>query len=77
MKKTPFGNFEITKEVRETIFGDIELLDFKEVEEIEVNINDFDNEPTLLEVINHLTKLSEKYNVNYRIVRLWNDTLLI
>jgi len=70
MKKTPFGNFEITKEVRETIFGDIELLDFKEVEEIEVNINDFDNEPTLLEVINHLTKLSEKYNVNYRIVRL-------
>ena len=70
MKKTPFGNFEITKEVRETIFGDIELLDFKEVEEIKVNINDFDNEPTLLEVINHLTKLSEKYNVNYRIVRL-------
>jgi len=69
-KETPFGNFEITKEVRETIFGDIELLDFKEVEEIEVNINDFDNEPTLLEVINHLTKLSEKYNVNYRIVRL-------
>jgi len=70
MKKTPFGNFEITKEVRETIFGDIELLDFKEVEEIEVNINDFDNEPTLLEVINHLTKLSEKYNENYGIVRL-------
>jgi hypothetical protein len=70
MKKTPFGNFKINKEVRETIFGDIELLDFKEVEEIEVNINDFDNEPTLLEVINHLTKLSEKYNENYGIVRL-------
>lgn len=69
-KETPFGNFEITKEVRETIFGNIELLDFKEVEEIEVNINDFDNEPTLLEVINHLTKLSQKYNVDYRIVRL-------
>jgi len=30
MKKTPFGNFEINKEVRETIFGNIELLDFKE-----------------------------------------------
>lgn len=72
MKKTPFGNFEITKEVRETIFGNIELLDFKEKElqEIEININDFDNEPTLLEVINHLTKLSEKYNENYGIVRL-------
>jgi len=71
-KKTPFGNFEITKEVRETIFGNIELLDFKEedTEEIEVNITEYNNEPTLLEVINHLTKLSEKYNVNYRIVRL-------
>ncbi len=72
MKKTPFGNFEINKEVRETIFGNIELLDFKEedTEEIEVNITEYNNEPTLLEVINHLTKLSEKYNVNYRIVRL-------
>lgn len=28
-KETPFGNFEINKEVRKTIFGDIELLNFK------------------------------------------------
>lgn len=71
-KKTPFGNFEINKEVRETIFGNIELLDFKEKErqEIEININDFDKTRTLKEVINHLTKLSEKYNENYGIVRL-------
>lgn len=35
-KETPFGNFEINKEIRETIFGNIELLDFKEdTEEIE------------------------------------------
>lgn len=71
-KKTPFGNFEINKEVRETIFGNIELLDFKEKErqEIEININCFNKEHTLIEVINHLTKLSEKYNENYGIVRL-------
>ena len=71
-KETPFGNFEVNKEVRKTIFGNIELLDFKEKEEkeIEININCFNKEHTLIEVINHLTKLSEKYNENYGIVRL-------
>ena len=68
-QETPFGNFEINKEVRETIFGNIELLDFKENKEIEININDYNKDYTLLEVITHLTKLSEKYNENYKIVR--------